>query len=93
VLSGFPNPARGTSLLRLVLPDAAVGLLTIHHPNGRIVRTITRGRLEAGESILSWDGRDDAGDAVPSGVYFARMVGSGLPATLAAAQTKVVLAR
>jgi hypothetical protein len=93
VLSGFPNPAQGASLLRLVLPDAAEGLLTIHHPNGRIVRTIIAGRLEAGESLLTWDGRDDAGHAVPSGVYFARIVGRGLPATLAAAQTKIVLAR
>ena len=48
--------------------------------SGRLVRTLAAGALPAGEQSLRWDGRDDHGDRLPPGVYFAQVtfVGSGL---------------
>ena len=40
---------------------------------GRHVRSLLRGNFAAGERVVVWDGRDDAGGQSPSGVYFARL--------------------
>jgi flagellar hook assembly protein FlgD len=44
--------------------------LRIYDPSGRLVRTLAEGDMEAGERNVVWDGRDERGHAVPSGVYF-----------------------
>ncbi|MGH3055511.1 MAG: FlgD immunoglobulin-like domain containing protein, partial [Gaiellaceae bacterium] len=44
---------------------------------GRRVRTLASGTHPAGEQTLRWDGSDDAGRAVSSGLYFARFDGAG----------------
>ena len=67
--------------------DASV---QIYDLSGRLVRAIPLGRLETGERVVRWDGRDDAGSESPAGVYFARV--SGVP-EVASIRTKVVLIR
>jgi len=42
-----------------------------------------------GAARFGWDGRDDAGNALPDGVYFARLVDAAHPQ---GARTKIVLA-
>jgi flagellar hook assembly protein FlgD len=39
------------------------------------------GEHKAGEFVLSWDGRDETGREVGSGIYFARLVSSDFTAT------------
>jgi flagellar hook assembly protein FlgD len=41
--------------------------------HGALVREIYRGSLGEGEHTATWDGRDDSGRAMPSGVYFGRI--------------------
>ena len=41
-------------------------------PRGQHVRTLASGSLEAGSHLFSWDGRDDEGRTVSSGVFFLR---------------------
>jgi hypothetical protein len=67
-----PNPARGACTVRLALPQAARVALALHDSQGRRVRTLPGGTLPAGEHPIVWDGRDDAGRAVPNGIYFLR---------------------
>ena len=47
---------------------------------GRIVRTLYDETTEAGQVRVDWAGSNDQGDAVPSGIYFARLLRSGQPA-------------
>jgi flagellar hook assembly protein FlgD len=49
--------------------------LEIFDVSGRHVRTLVDRVLGAGEHRANWDGRDDAGSRVGSGVYFARYRG------------------
>ena len=49
--------------------------------DGRLVDTIHRGPLPAGESSFTWQGRDRNGRAVASGSYFLRLTGPGVHAT------------
>jgi flagellar hook assembly protein FlgD len=44
---------------------------------GRIIRTLADGRTEAGTRTVRWDGMDDTGIPVPSGLYFAKLTSSG----------------
>jgi flagellar hook assembly protein FlgD len=73
--SARPNPFNPATSLPLVLEEASRVELTIYNIAGRHVRTLHDGMLSAGRNVLVWDGRDDSGSVVPSGVYYARARG------------------
>jgi hypothetical protein len=72
-----PNPAPDGATLRFSLARAAHAALTIHDHQGRLVRELMRGPLAAGAHTWQWDGRDNRGQLIPSGVYFVRLVADG----------------
>ncbi len=74
VESVFPNPFNPQTTVRLAMARAGAATVQVFDPRGRRVRTLVEGRLEAGRHDLVWDGTDDAGRAVSSGVYFVRAV-------------------
>ena len=48
-------------------------LLTVHDVRGRRIRVLLEGDLPCGTmQVFDWDGTDDAGRAMSTGVYFAR---------------------
>ncbi len=59
--------------IRFVLQRAGVASLALFDPSGRKVRVFRGAPIEAGERTVAWDGRDDAGRRLPSGVYLARL--------------------
>ena len=69
-----PNPFRGTVTLAFQLATAGPAELSLYSVDGRRVRTLARGAHEAGEYVLTWDGRDDQGAQAPTGVYYVRLV-------------------
>ena len=44
--------------------------LCVYDVDGRLVRTLLSGHQEAGERTVTWDGDDDRGGRVASGLYF-----------------------
>ncbi len=72
-----PNPMQGLGRVRFSLPVALAGgervRLTVHGLDGRRVRTLLDDRLGAGEHEARWDGRDDAGHLLATGLYFTRL--------------------
>jgi len=81
MLSPAPNPAVGEAHLTFALARADEAELCLYSVDGRRVRTLARGRLEAGAHRLTWRGEDDAGRSVAPGVYWARLKTSGLTFT------------
>ena len=73
----WPNPAKGSAELVFALPAAGAASLRIYDGQGRRVRTLIGGERPAGRQSVRWDGRDEAGHAVGSGVYFARLKAAG----------------
>src|SRR5262245_56972278 len=67
------NPFRGDVSLRLSLPGAGDVSLGIFDLQGRPVRMLARGRQGPGTRVLRWDARNESGDPVPGGIYFARL--------------------
>jgi len=69
-----PNPARGSTRFAFTLGAAARAELTVLDLSGRRVRTLVGGdALPAGSHDAVWDGRDDAGTPLSTGLYFARL--------------------
>lgn len=71
------NPAPGNVTFKLTLPEESSVRVALYDPLGRRVRTLASGTQPAGEQTLRWDGTDDGGRAVSSGLYFARFDGAG----------------
>lgn len=72
-----PNPFNPLTEVRFALPAAARAVLTVHDVRGRLVRRLLSADLPAGEHVVRWDGRDDAGRAVASGSYLCRLTADG----------------
>jgi hypothetical protein len=68
-----PNPFHPSTQLRFELGSRGPALLAVHDAAGRRVRVLASGIQEAGPGRLLWDGRDDAGHPLASGVYFIRL--------------------
>ncbi|MBD3335544.1 MAG: T9SS type A sorting domain-containing protein, partial [Candidatus Eisenbacteria bacterium] len=68
-----PNPLQAETLIRFDLPQAARVDLGIFDVGGRRVATLVDGNLPAGRHRALWNGRDAAGRAAASGIYFARL--------------------
>jgi hypothetical protein len=71
LLPAWPNPARPSTRLRIALPaaSAASASLSVHDASGRRVRTFA-GPFAPGVNDVTWDGLDDRGRPVRSGLYF-----------------------
>ncbi len=69
-----PNPFNPTTAIRFAVPAGTERVkLTILNVNGRVVRTLVEGTADPGVHSKVWDGRNDRGEAVASGVYFMRL--------------------
>jgi hypothetical protein len=65
-----PNPFNSVTQIRYALPEDATVKIEITNILGNKVRTLVDGRETAGYKRVVWNGLDDAGKEVPSGVYF-----------------------
>ena len=72
-----PNPFLGSSAITFTLAGAEQVELGVYDLSGRRVRSLARGRLEAGPHQFAWNGRDDDGRRTAGGVYFVRLEVSG----------------
>jgi hypothetical protein len=68
-----PNPTAGAGNLRYYLPQLAVVTASVFDAAGRRVRVLESGSRARGWHRLDWDGIDDRGRRVASGVYFVRL--------------------
>ena len=69
----FPNPFNPATTILLDLPGRAVIKAAIYDLQGRMIRQLLHRALPPGTSRLHWDGTNDRGAAVASGVYFLRL--------------------
>jgi hypothetical protein len=71
-LAVWPNPMSGRAWFRLRLQSPGCVTLRIHDIGGRALRDLAFRAVDAGEHVVSWDGRDRHGRKLPPGVYTAR---------------------
>ena len=89
VPSGFsisqnvPNPFNPSTTIEYTVPDGRGTIpveISIYDLRGRRVRRLVDAERSPGTHRVHWDGRDDAGAAVPSGIYLYRIVAGGFGA-------------
>ena len=69
----YPNPFNPSTTLRFSLPQAGEAELSIYNLLGQRVATLMHGVQEAGPHTLTWNGRDEQGRELASGVYLYRL--------------------
>ncbi len=78
LLGNHPNPFSQTTTISLNLAAPGHVSLKIYNAAGDLVRTLADGETTPGEYDIRWDGRDDAGHAVPPGTYACRLEARGM---------------
>ncbi len=76
-LSSYPSPFNAGTVITVENPVEQAVEIAVYDLLGRRVRRLQSGILAAGSQAISFDGRDENSRELASGVYFARMVGSG----------------
>lgn len=79
--ANYPNPFNLSTTISFSLPKPEKSELVIYSATGQHVRTIFSGPLAAGSHSMIWDGRDDHGKTVSSGLYFSRLTAGEYIAT------------
>ena len=72
----YPNPFNPSTVIRFQVPNNSYVLIRVYDINGREVRTLMNGRMQAGMYEVTFDGT-----GLNSGVYFYRMVSGGYTET------------
>lgn len=69
----YPNPFNASTTIQYRLPQHSYVTVTIYSILGKEIKTIVNQQQEAGEYRVAWNGSDDHGHEVGSGVYFVRL--------------------
>ncbi|MFA6468441.1 MAG: FlgD immunoglobulin-like domain containing protein [Bacteroidota bacterium] len=79
IYQNYPNPFNGSTIIEYDIPDVQgklkIAYLFIYDILGRKVKTLASGEHEAKRHSVVWDGRNDNGASVSSGVYFYQLIG------------------
>lgn len=76
------DPFNPTTIIHYDVPVGGGAVaLRIFDVSGRLVRTIVNGHQTPGSKSFTWNGTDDHGQGVASGLYFYRMAARGFAST------------
>ena len=69
----YPNPFNSSTLISFQLPHTSNVELEIVDLNGRVIKSLVNENKAAGSHDIRWNGKNEFGEDVPSGVYFYRL--------------------
>jgi hypothetical protein len=73
LLSNYPNPFAPVTTITFTMPAMTTARVDVFDQLGRRVATLLEGSVDAGLHSVQWNGRDEAGRSMPSGIYFYRL--------------------
>jgi flagellar hook assembly protein FlgD len=73
LLPNYPNPFNPSTTISFSLPARGKVTLTVYDITGRKVRELISGQVNAGMHSVVWEGKDERGKGVSSGVYLSRL--------------------
>ncbi|HNX37105.1 MAG TPA: T9SS type A sorting domain-containing protein [Candidatus Cloacimonadota bacterium] len=69
----YPNPFNPETTISFTMPVNGKANLSVYNVKGQLVKTLINGDLNSGNHSLVWNGTDNSGSAVSSGVYYYRL--------------------
>ena len=81
LLQNYPNPFNPETEIRFELHEGGQVRVSIFNSIGEVIRILADGNFAAGFHSLRWEGRNDHGEKVQSGLYFYRLVTPKFSAT------------
>jgi len=73
----FPNPFNSWTETPFALHEDTPVQLAIYNSSGQMVRMLVKGYRQAGSHKVVWDGKDESGRDVASGIYLCRLMVRG----------------
>ena len=73
ISQNYPNPFNPATTIQYRLPEAADVTLSLYNLRGQAVRTLVQENQKPGDHSTAWNGENEAGERVPSGVYVYRL--------------------
>jgi hypothetical protein len=73
LLQNYPNPFNPTTKIEFLVSRSGQVRIDIFNILGQKVSTLVDQNLKAGHKLVNWDGKDDSGQEVSSGIYFYRI--------------------
>ena len=77
----YPNPFNPTTNIDFTVPATGPVELVIYNIMGQRIRTLQSGNIKYGYHSVQWNGLDDRGLHVSSGVYFSELMARGFRQT------------
>jgi len=74
LLGNFPNPFNPETTVKFALKADEHLVIDIYNTKGQRVKTLVNSSMKAGIHQIVWNGRDEGGNTVGSGIYFTRMI-------------------
>ncbi|MBI4719775.1 MAG: T9SS type A sorting domain-containing protein [Chitinivibrionia bacterium] len=87
-VDAYPNPFNPSTTIRVNMPERGRVRITIYDSLGRAVKTLWEGSMEAGSNPVLWNGSNNFGAPVASGIYFVRVEAGAFSQTLKLAVIK-----
>jgi len=81
LLPNYPNPFNPTTNIRFVLPERQKVNIRIYDVNGHLIKVLIDTVMPRGYNSVTWDGRDEHGNIVSSGIYFCQLKTKGFKQT------------
>ena len=72
-LNNYPNPFNPSTVITFEIPQSENVSLKVFNINGQLIRTLTNENLPAGKYEKAWDGKNEIGKEVSSGIYIYRL--------------------
>jgi len=69
----YPNPFNPTTTISFSIPKESHAELSIYNIKGQKVKTLVNESALSGEHTVSWNGKDESGNSVKSGLYFYKL--------------------
>ncbi|MCK4328598.1 T9SS type A sorting domain-containing protein [candidate division WOR-3 bacterium] len=75
LLQNIPNPFRSVTMIHYFVSGKSQQLISLNIYNlaGQLIQTLVNESQSPGEYVVNWDGQDETGKVVPTGIYFARL--------------------
>jgi hypothetical protein len=71
--SNYPNPFNPTTQITFSIPQEGKVNISVYNIKGQLVKTLVNRRIISGSHIVNWNGQDNTGKRVSSGVYFYKL--------------------